>query len=102
DAAAPRSLWGFNFQSLTPLTGPGYYIAYTDAAAGEALVDYNRVPPSAPPGWPAVRSNERGFSRFIYGFMIDRLRKVSRHVTSGSGARKGREIGSWFILCREP
>jgi hypothetical protein len=66
------------------------------------LVDYTRVPPSAPPGWPAVRGNERGLSRFVYGFMVDRLRRVSEHVTIGSAARHGREFGSWFLLCREP
>jgi hypothetical protein len=102
DAGAPRELWGFNFQSLQPLTGPGYYVAYEDAPHGEALVDYTRVPPSAPPGWPAVRGNERGLSRFVYGFMVDRLRRVSEHVTIGSAARHGREFGSWFLLCREP
>lgn len=101
-AAAPRELWGFNFQSLQPLTGPGYYVAYEDAPHGEVLVDYTRVPPSAPPGWPAVRGNERGLSRFVYGFMVDRLRRVSEHVTIGSAARHGREFGSWFLLCREP
>ena len=102
DAAAPRELWGFNFQRLQPLTGPGYYVAYEDASHGEVLVDYTRVPPSAPPGWPAVRGNERGLSRFVYGFMVDRLRRVSEHVTIGSAARHGREFGSWFLLCREP
>ena len=102
DAGAPRELWGFNFQSLQPLTGPGYYVAYEDASHGEVLVDYTRVPPLAPPGWPAVRGNERGLSRFVYGFMVDRLRRVSQHVTIGSAARHGREFGSWFLLCREP
>jgi hypothetical protein len=102
EAAAPRELWGFNFQRLQPLTGPGYYVAYEDAPHGEVLVDYTRVPPSAPPGWPAVRGNERGLSRFVYGFMVDRLRRVSKHVTIGSAARHGREFGSWFLLCREP
>jgi hypothetical protein len=102
DAAAPRELWGFNFQRLQPLTGPGYYVAYEDAPHGEVLVDYTRVPPSAPPGWPAVRGNEGGLSRFVYGFMLDRLRRVSEHVTIGSAARHGREFGSWFLLCREP
>ena len=102
DAAAPRVLWGFNFQSLQPLTGPGYYLAREDAPHGEVLIDYTQVPREAPPGWPAVRRNERGLSRFVYGFMVDRLRRVSEHVTIGSAARHGREFGSWFLLCREP
>jgi hypothetical protein len=102
DAAAPTALWGYNFQTVSPLTGPGYYVAYADAGAGEVLIDYTKLPPSAPPGWPRVKSNERGLARFIYGFMVDRLRRVSEHVTIGSAIRNGREIGSWFLLCREP
>jgi hypothetical protein len=101
-AGAPAALWGYNFQTVSPLTGPGYYVAYEDRAHGEVLIDYTKLPPTAPPGWPAVKSNERGLSRFIYGFMVDRLRRVSEHVTIGSAIRNGREIGSWFLLCREP
>jgi len=33
---------------------------------------------------------------------VDRLRRVSEHVTIGSAIKNGREIGSWFLLCREP
>ena len=102
DAAAPAELWGFNFQTLQPVTGPGYFIAREDAPRGEVLIDYTRVPATAPPGWPAPRRNEAGLSRFVYGFMVDRLRRVSEHVTIGSAARHGREMGSWFLLCREP
>lgn len=102
DPAAPRALYGFNFQSLSPLTGPGYYVARADAPHGEVLIDYTQVPPQAPPGWPAVRINERGLSRFVYGFMVDRLRRVSEHVSIGSAVRNGRELGSWFLLSREP
>jgi hypothetical protein len=72
-----------------------------DAERGELLVDYNLVPPAHPPEWPAIRRNESGLSRFVYGFMIDRLRGVSKHVTIGSAARKGKDMGSWFVLCRE-
>ena len=102
DAAAPFELWGYNFQSTSLFTGPGYYVACEDAAHGEVLIDYTKLPPHAPPGWPAVKSNERGLSRLIYAFMVDRLRRVSEHVTIGSAIKNGREIGSWFLLCREP
>jgi hypothetical protein len=37
----------------------------------------------------------------VYGFLVDTLRAVSEHVTIGSAARKGKDMGSWFILCRE-
>jgi len=102
DPAAPAVLWGFNHQTLQPVTGPGYFVARAAADRPEIEVDYHQVPDSQPDGWPAVRRNEVGLSRFIYGFMIDTLRGVSEHVTIGSAARKGRDMGSWFVLCREP
>jgi hypothetical protein len=102
DPHAPRSLYGFNFQSLAGLTGPGYYVAHADPALPEVLIDYREIPPEAPPGWPALRRNEVGLARFVYGFMVDRLRRVSEHVTIGSAARHGRDLGSWFLLTREP
>jgi hypothetical protein len=65
------------------------------------LIDSREVPCEAPPGWPGVRRNEGFPARFVYGFMVDRLRRVSEHVTIGSAARSGRDLGSWFLLCRE-
>ena len=101
DREKPGALYGFNFQALGPLTGPGYFTARAAPGRPEVLIDYTRVPPERPDGWPALRSNEAGLSRFVYGFMVDTLRGVSEHVTIGSAARKGRDIGSWFVLCRE-
>ena len=92
---------GANFQTISPLTGPGYFVVREDQARGEALVDYNLVPVIAPDGWPRIVPNHRGISRFIYGFMIDTLRRVSEHVTIGSAARRGKQMGAHFILCRE-
>jgi len=101
DSDHPVELFGFNFQTMSPVTGPGYFIASADEQRHEVLVDYHRVPPTHPDGWPAIKSNGRGLSRFVYGFMIDTLRSVSRHVSIGSAARKGKDLGSWFVLCRE-
>jgi hypothetical protein len=101
DPAAPTELFGFNFQALAPVTGPGYFVAVESEARSEVLIDYRRVPAEAPPGWPPVKRNESGLSRFVYGFMVDTLRRVSEHVTIGSAARNGRDLGSWFLLCRE-
>ena len=92
---------GFNFQALARLTGPGYYVAHADPALPEVLIDYRELPPAAPAGWPPLRRNEVGAARFVYGFMVDRLRRVSEHVTIGSAARHGRDLGSWFLLTRE-
>jgi hypothetical protein len=101
DRQKPGELWGYNHQSTAWLTGPGYFVAYEDPARPEVLIDYTRLPAGRAEGWPEVRGNERGLSRFVYGFMVDRLRRVSEHVTIGSAARHGRDIGSWFVLCRE-
>ena len=105
DPDAPEELWGFNFGSTMSLTGPGYFVARQspeDTAAPEVWVDYNQVPPTSPAGWPEVRSNESGLGRLVFGFMIDTLRRVSEHVTIGSAAKKGKDMGSWFLLTREP
>ncbi len=97
---APKELAGYNFQTLSPITGPGYFLAVEDSNTREVLVDYRRLPDQKPSAWPAIRSNEGGLSRFVYGFMVDRLRRVSEHVTIGSAARNGRDLGSYFVLCR--
>jgi hypothetical protein len=101
DPRAPTELHGFNFQALRWLTGPGYYVARTDPERPEVLIDYREIPPVAPPGWPPLRDNEGGLGRLVYGNMVDRLRRVSEHVTIGSAAKNGRDLGSWFLLTRE-
>jgi len=104
DASSPALLFGFNFQSLSFVTGPGYFVAREDPRAPEVLIDYREVPPAGaalPAGWPPVRRNEAGLGRFVYGNMVDTLRRVSEHVTVGSAARGGKDLGSWFLLCRE-
>lgn len=102
DHEKPGELYGFNFQAMAAFTGPGYFVAHENPARPEVWVDYRRVPPEHPEGWPGIRVNERGLGRFVYGFMVDTLRGVSEHVSIGSAARRGRDIGSWFVLCREP
>ena len=101
DHQKPGELYGFNFQRMSLVTGPGYFVAREVPDRPEVWVDYNRVPPEHPEEWPEIRSNERGLGRFVYGTMVDTLRRVSEYVTIGSAARKGRDLGSWFILCRE-
>jgi hypothetical protein len=101
DREKPGELWGYNHQSTAWITGPGYFVASEDPDRPEVLIDYTRVPTGRAEGWPEIRPNDRGLARFVYGFMVDRLRRVSEHVTIGSAARHGRELGSWFALCRE-
>jgi hypothetical protein len=101
DCEPATELYGFNFQTLAPITGPGYFVARESEDRPEVLIDYQSLPLEHPPDWPPVRSNHRGLPRLVYGFLFDTLRGVSAHVTIGSAARKGRDLGSWFALCRE-
>jgi hypothetical protein len=91
---------GANFQTLSPVTGPGYFCCRLDESAREVLIDYNLSPSTAPGGWPAITPNTRFPSALVYGRMIDRMRYVSRHVSIGSATRNGKALGSWFTLCR--
>jgi hypothetical protein len=99
-ASAPDCLAGYNDQTMAPITGPGYFLARNDVGRGEVLIDYGRLPESRPAAWPEIRSNQSGLARFVYGSMVDRLRRVSQHVTIGSALRNGRELGSYFVLSR--
>jgi hypothetical protein len=100
---AQGELFGANFQIWSPVTGPGYFKVVAQPERREIMLDGARasLPKGAPSGWPAITPNERGLSRFVYGFLTDHLRKVSNHVTIGMPARNGKPLGSFFILCRE-
>ena len=88
-------------QVVSALTGPGYFVASAGPRHLEVSIDYRSVPTEAPAGWPRIVGNEGIPGRFVYGFMVDRLRRVSEHVTIGSAARNGKDLGSWFLLTRE-
>jgi len=97
---ARKELGGANFQTLSAVTGPGYFVARADPARSEILIDYQQLPAEAPPGWPPIRGNETGISRLVYGHMLDTLRRVSQHVSIGSASRDGKPLGAYFALCR--
>ncbi len=101
DRDRPTELYGYNHQALSGVTGPGYFVAREDPNRAEVFIDYRELPVESPPAWPRIHNNEAGLGRFVYGFMVDTLRRVSEHVTIGSAARHGKELGSWFLLCRE-
>ena len=96
-----RELWGYNFQDLRPITGPGYFVAYDNPARGEVDVDYTRVPPEAPFGWPPVQPNDQGLSTLVYAHMVDKLRGLTSQVSIGRAWKKGQIQSAWFVLCRE-
>ena len=58
DHDKPGELYGFNFQSMAPITGPGYFVAHEDPGRPEVWVDYRRVPSEHPDGWPEISVNE--------------------------------------------
>lgn len=93
-------LWGYNHQTFSGVTGPGYYVAYDDKDTGEVVVDYRSLPPEHPEGWPEIIDNKAKLGRFVYHGMVDRLRRVSEHVTIGR-AFKAKPMSAWFVLVRQ-
>jgi len=96
---AAGTLWGYNHTNIGSLVGPGYFLCHPVDDRG-AAIDYRDVPPAHPAAWPAVRPNSQGLSWFVYRDMIDYLRRVSEHVFIGSASRHGKDLGSYFVLCR--
>jgi hypothetical protein len=97
-----EEVWGFNFQNLAPITGPGYFVAYEDKETDSVAIDYRRLPPVAPEGCPPLKPNESGLSKFIYKGMIDYMRLVSESVTIGRAFKNDKWQPNYFVLCREP
>lgn len=98
----PAAVGGANFQSTSALTGPGYFTASARAEQAEIVIDYNQIPKTAPAGWPALTDNDHGIGRFVYGGMIDTLRRVSSHVSIGAAHKRGQAPSAFFILTRLP
>jgi hypothetical protein len=92
---------GYNHQATSWITGPGYFTCETSPKdAREILFDYTRVPSETPTGWPQVKPNKAGFSRFVYNGLHDFNRRVSKDVLIGSATRLGKDIDSYYVLCR--
>jgi hypothetical protein len=93
---------GYNHQSMSFVTGPGYFAVHAPSGKGEhgdeLDFDYTVPPPSEPAGWPAFKANERGLSRFVYGNMHDYVRRVARGVVVGKAYRHGVEQDAYFSL----
>jgi len=97
--SAAGTLWGYNQTNIGRFVGPGYFLCHSVDDQG-AAIDYRDVPPAHPAAWPEVRSNSQGLSWFVYRDMIDYLRRVSTQVFIGSASRHGKDLGSYFVLCR--
>ena len=92
---------GYNFQSMSWITGPGYFTCVMSKTNPNELVfDYTTVPTTTPAGWPAIKPNTSGLSRFVYKNLNDYNRRVSKDVIIGSATRAGKDIDSYYILAR--
>lgn len=94
-----RVLWGYNHQTFSGITGPGYFVAYDDSDTGEVVIDYRELPPERPDHWPPIIDNNARLGRFVYAGMVDRLRRVSDRVTIGR-AYKDEPMNAFFTLVR--
>jgi hypothetical protein len=93
---------GYNFNpGIAWFTGPGYFTTVqAPERPREILIDYTRVPSTAPEGWPPVKDNTRGGGKLVYGGMHDFCRRVSSTVIIGAATRSGKMIGAYFVLAR--
>jgi hypothetical protein len=101
DPEAKDRLVGFNFQGLSGLTGPGYYVAHPAADEGEVDIDYTMVPTEKVATWPEIVPNSVKLGRFVYYGMVDVMRGISSHVSIGRARKKSGWMDAWFVLVRE-
>lgn len=94
-----EEVWGYNHQTFSWLTGPGYFVGRNDD--GRYVLDYTKLPPQRPEGWPTLRDNDRALARPVFGGLVDEIRGVSEHVCIGRAARGSTPMDSWFVLCRD-
>ncbi len=95
-----KELWGYNHQSMSGLTGPGYFVARLSETPGEVVFDYHHVPQDRVPSWPDVLPNSARLGRFVYAGMIDYMRGISSHISIGRAQKGGKLLDNWFVLCR--
>ena len=74
---------------------------YEINANAPAVTMAELVPVETPPGWPDVKRNDQGLTRFENAKKLDYLRRVSKHVLIGRAHKGGKEMPNWFLLCRE-
>lgn len=101
DPAAHDMLVGYSHQSLSPMTGPGYYVARPSTDPGEVDIDYTMLPKEKLPEWPDIQRNDARLGRFVYYGTIDVMRGLSTHVSIGRAKRGGHWMDNWFVLVRQ-
>jgi len=100
DAGGSGLLMGYNHQSMSWLTGPGYFKTRIDRDT--VLFDYTLLPETAPEAWPAILPNDRGFSHLVYKNMYDYCYPVGAHTLIGAAydGPSGKSKGQTFLLTR--
>jgi hypothetical protein len=98
---AEGQLVGFNFQTLSPVTGPGYFVMHGSNDAGEMDIDYTMLPKEKCESWPEIVPNSARLGRFVYYGTVDVMRGISTHVSIGRARRKDGWMDNWFMLIRE-
>ena len=94
-----EAVWGYNEQSFRWFSGPGYFIGKVEQDGQIFYLHYDQQPPSAPEGWPVVKTNT-GFPRgLVYGF-DDEVRPVSQHVVIGMPTTKTTAGEQYFVATR--
>ena len=96
----PNRAVGYNHNWYWQFTTPGYYVAYQDETTGEMFVDYTQLPTERVETWPPIMSNSSRLGLVIFAGMVDRLRRVSEHVTIGRAYKK-KAMNAWFVLVRD-
>jgi len=101
-------IFGYNHGATTNWIGPGYFVAKSTKGnsdweeKGTVVIDYYEVPNSeVVPTWPQIKENNSGLQRFVYNEMHDFMRRVSAHVSIGIAYQKGKNMGQYFVLCRQ-
>ena len=101
DPEVKDRLVGFNYQGLSGLTGPGYYVAHPAADEGEVDIDYTMAPTEKVADWPEIIPNSRRLGFLVYAGMVDVMRGISSHVSIGRARKKSGWMDAWFVLVRE-
>lgn len=95
---------GYNHQTMSVVTGPGYFVARPptegEAHPDELFFDYTMDPPRSgkPVDWPTWKPNTAGLSRAVYAHMKDYCRRVANGVLVGKAYKNGVAQGAYFTL----
>ncbi|HZU84754.1 MAG TPA: hypothetical protein VE987_17610 [Polyangiaceae bacterium] len=94
-------LFGYNHQSLSAFSGPGYFVVRPSAEPGEVEFDYTLSPTEKPLDWPEIVPNRARFGRFVYEGIVDVVRGLASHVCIGRLRKGSAWMDTWFVLVRE-